>query len=296
MNILKLDTASVGYPVTRLGVSFFPVYLTANKLPEISTEGLVIDELDSESVSGLLVRNPTKKPILIVEGEHLVGGKQNRAVNTTVLVPPLSEVEIPVSCTEQGRWGQYRAYRRSSSFTPQNIRSKLQETVNASVVRGGPRRSDQGEVWREVDGLLNRMEVESDTAAAADAEEVYRLNSSLSEAVEDLVGMGPLAGQNGIVITHGKRVKAVDLFGSPDLLEKHWGTLIRSYLLEIPEKPLPHSAEKALWAIRRFGFMDQKSCPGIGMGTELRMMDRRMVGQALVLEEMIVHASMFTRN
>ena len=140
------------------------------------------------------------------------------------------------------------------------------------------------------------MEVESETVAAADAEEVHRLNSSLSGAVEDLVRMGPLAGQNGIVITHGKRVKAVDLFGSPDLLAKHWSSLIRSYLLEIPEKQLPPSAEKAFWAIRRFGFMDQKSCPGIGMGTELRMMDRMMVGQALVLEEMIVHASMFTKN
>ena len=47
----EFDTASVGYPVTRFGVSFFPVYLAANELPEISTEGLIIDELDSERVS-----------------------------------------------------------------------------------------------------------------------------------------------------------------------------------------------------------------------------------------------------
>ena len=42
--------------------------------------------------------------------------------------------------------------------------------------------------------------------------------------------------------------------------------------------------------------MDQKSCPGVGMGTELRMIDHVMVGQALMLEETVVHASMFTRN
>ena len=41
----EFDTASVGYPVTRFGVSFFPVYLAANELPEIATEGLIIDEL-----------------------------------------------------------------------------------------------------------------------------------------------------------------------------------------------------------------------------------------------------------
>ncbi len=93
----KIGTASVGYPVTRFGVSFFPVYLAANELPEISTEGLIIDELDSETVSTLSVRNPTEKPILITEGEHLVGGKQNRAVNSTVLVPPSSELETSCS-------------------------------------------------------------------------------------------------------------------------------------------------------------------------------------------------------
>ncbi|MCY3625587.1 MAG: hypothetical protein OXH82_05380 [Candidatus Dadabacteria bacterium] len=42
--------------------------------------------------------------------------------------------------------------------------------------------------------------------------------------------------------------------------------------------------------------MNQKSCPGIGMGTELRMTDRVMVGQALMLKEAVVHASMFTRT
>ncbi len=292
----EFDTASVGYPVTRFGVSFFPVYLAANELPEISTEGLIIDELDSEMVSGLSVRNPTEKPILITEGEHLVGGKQNRAVNSTVLVPPSSKLEIPVSCIEQGRWGRRREYRRNCSFTPRNVRSKLQETVNASMQREGSHRSDQGAVWREVDEVLDRLEVRSDTVAAADVEEAYRRDSSLFAAVDDLIKLGPLPEQNGIVVTQGTRVKAIELFGSRDLLAHYWSTLVRSHMLESADDPGPHSAERALWAIRRFGSMDQKSCPGIGMGTELRMIDHVMVGQALMLEETVVHASMFTRT
>ena len=292
----EFDTASVGYPVTRFGVSFFPVYLAANELPEISTEGLIIDELDAERVSGLSVRNPTEKPVLLVEGEHLVGGKQNRAVNSTVLVPPLSELEVPVSCIEQGRWGRRREYRRNCSFTPRNVRSKLQETVNASMHGEGSRRSDQGAVWREVDGVLDRLEVISDTGAVADAEDAYRRDRSLYAAVDDLTKLGPLPRQNGIVVTHGKRVEAIELFGSRELLAYYWNTLVRSHMLESPDAPGPHSVERALWAIRRFGSMDQKSCPGVGMGTELRMIDHVMVGQALMLEETVVHASMFTRN
>lgn len=292
----KLGTASVGYPVTRFGVSFFPVYLAANELPEISTEGLIVDELDTERVDGLSVRNPTEKPILITEGEHLVGGKQNRAVNSTVLVPPSSELEIPVSCIEQGRWGRRREYMRNCSFTPRNVRSRVQETVNASMQHGGSRRSDQGAVWREVDEVLDRLEVRSDTVAASDAEEAYRRDRSLFAAVDHLIKLGPLPKQNGIVVTHGTRVKAIELFGSPDLLAHYWNTLVRSHMLESADDPGTHSAERALWAIRRFGSMNQKSCPGIGMGTELRMTDRIMVGQALMLEESVVHASMFTRT
>ena len=295
MNIQKLDTASVGYPITRFGVSFFPIYLMGNELPEISTNGLIVDELEKASVPGLLVKNPTDKPVLVVEGEHLVGGNQNRSVNTTVLVPPMSELEIPVSCVERSRWGQRRAYAKNSSFLHSRVRSRLQETVNTSMRNRGSRRGDQHAVWEEVDGVLNKLNVESETASAADAEQVYRRSGSLSEAVSQLVRLGPLPNQNGVVVTQGKWVKAVDLFGSPNLLAAHWGRLIRSYLLETSKQNGLHSAERALWAIRRFGSMPKETSQGVGLGTEQRAMDDTMVGQALMLDEMIVHASVFTR-
>ena len=110
-----LDTLSIGWPITRLGMSFFPVYLAHNQLPAITTgeaSGLEVDELDEPSVQALRVRNPGDKPVLVVEGEHFLGNKQNRSVNVTVLVPSLGDVKIPVSCLEQGRWGRPQASRR----------------------------------------------------------------------------------------------------------------------------------------------------------------------------------------
>ena len=104
MNNPQLETVAIGSPITRLGVSFFPVYLTANGLPPIATgeaSGLVIDELDEASVGTLRVRNPGDKAVLVVEGEHFIGGKQNRALNATVLVPAKADLEIPVSCLER---------------------------------------------------------------------------------------------------------------------------------------------------------------------------------------------------
>ena len=78
MNVPSLDTVAIGWPITRLGVSFFPVYLSTNGLPAIETgeaSGLVVDELDEPSVNALRVRNPGDKPVLVVEGEHFLGGK-----------------------------------------------------------------------------------------------------------------------------------------------------------------------------------------------------------------------------
>lgn len=296
MNIPKLDTAAVGYPVTRLGVSFFPVYLRENELPEIATgdsSGLVVDELDEATVPTLSANNPTDKPILVVEGEHFIGGKQNRAVNATVLVPPMTKLEIPVSCLERERWGRRRAYRRSASYAPQTVRSRVQETVNASMRDGNSRTGDQGAVWEEVDNLLTRSEVASETAAAEDVERARRRDSSKSGAVRELAGLGPLPGQNGIVVTHGRWVTSVDLFGSANLLAVHWSALVRSHLLEVPGKTAVHSANSALWAIRRFGSMPSESSPGVGLGTEQRVTDHVMVGQALTLDGMIAHASAF---
>ena len=103
--IQHLSTAAIGAPITRLGVSFFPIYLPENELPEIKTGSsseLVVRELDDAAVGSLLAANPADTPVLIVEGEHFLGGKQNRAVNVTALVPPRTELPIPVSCLERG--------------------------------------------------------------------------------------------------------------------------------------------------------------------------------------------------
>ncbi len=108
MTLPTLDTAAIGQPITRLGVSFFPVYLPGNRLPRISAgpdSGLVVGELDNPSVPHLKAENPTDAPILVIEGEHFLGGLQDRTANATVLVPPHTTLEIPVTCLEAGRWG-----------------------------------------------------------------------------------------------------------------------------------------------------------------------------------------------
>ena len=298
MTVPSLDTVAIGWPITRLGVSFFPVYLATNGLPAIETgeaSGLVVDELDEPSVNALRVRNPGDKPVLVVEGEHFLGGKQNRAVNVTVLVPALRDLDIPVSCLEQGRWGRRRAARRDEAFTATRVRAAKNAGVAASMRRSGSRDGDQGAVWREVDEMLSRVCVQSATAAAADVKRAaHRRQPSRAETIEKLVVRGPLPGQCGIVVVHGRWVTAMDLFGAPHLLAAHWGALVRSHLLESPVATGKPSATAVLEVVRRFAAARAQETPGVGLGVEHRVADDRVTGHALTLKGAVVHAAFFT--
>ena len=296
----QLETVAVGSPITRLGVSFFPVYLAANDLPPIATgeaSGLAIDELDEASVQTLRVRNPGDEPVLVVEGEHFIGGKQNRALNATVLVPAKADLEIPVSCLEQGRWGRRQAYRRDEAFAPNRVRAAQQAGVARSMGQRGSRDGDQSAVWREVGQMLHHAEVESSTDAAADMRrENYRRDRSRANAVEKLASSGPLPGQCGIVVTHGSWVQGMDLFGAPHLLAAHWPALIRSYLLESPAVRGRPSATRVLGLARRFASAPGREAAGVGLGVERHVADKRLLGQALTLDGAVVHAAFFTED
>ena len=273
--------------------------MMGNDLPEISTgedSGLVINELDTAEVPTLLANNPGDKPILIVEGQHFLGGKQNRAVNATILVPAETELEIPVSCLEQGRWGRAQRYRQAQSFAPRNVRRRKEEAVNRSMRMSGSRQGNQGAVWAEVDAALNEARTSSHTSAAADIDDVYRRESHRAEAVAELCRLGPLPCQCGIAVSHGQWVMAIELFGAPALLAKHWSALVRSYMTEKPKVTARPSPTRVLAVAKRFGSLRSENAPGVGLGTEQRVRDRWIVGQALTLNGSVVHGSAFART
>src|SRR6476659_9444231 len=108
-------------------------------LDEATAGGLVVTEVDS--VESLLVVNPLGTATLLYEGEELVGAKQNRVLERSILVAAGSKLEIPAKCVEQGRW----AY-RSRRFAPAP-RAAPPELRRLRHDLGGP---SQGAVWGEV--------------------------------------------------------------------------------------------------------------------------------------------------
>lgn len=296
-SIPHLETVSVGRPVTRLGTSFFPLYLHANGLPEIATgraSELIIEELAHASVPTLSVHNPGKLPVLIVEGEQFEGGLQNRTVNVTILIAPGTMLKIPVSCVEAGRWGRRRAYRRGADFAPQNVRHRVQESVSESVRREGSRFSDQRAVWEAVDTVLEDVDVASATRAVSDASQAFSRSPERLHARQELVSMGPLPQQCGVAFAHGPWVSEIQMFGAPHLLAEHWGALVGSHMLSRPLRRGRPSATGVLAVLDRFGSLPAKHSQGVGLGTEHRVRDEWGSGQALSLNGALLHGTYYT--
>ena len=299
MTIPNLGTIAIGQPITRCGISLFPLYLTDNDLPDMATgpaAGIAIDEMPAASVPQLVVTNPTDRPILLVEGEAFVGGQQNRTINVSVLVPSGATLEIPVSCLERGRWGHGRQFEHGATFTPRRVRRTKQEAVAMSMATAGSRHSNQGAVWGAIDQELTDLAVQADTRAMADADATFNRDQHRFDAVEELSRLGPLPGQCGFVVAHGPRVVAAEVFGTSHLLSPHWNALIRSHFLESPTAEGRLSATRALKLVGRFGSAESVDSPGIGLGTEQHVRNDRLTGQALTLEGATVHASVFNRR
>ena len=130
----------------------------------------------------------------------------------------------------------------------------------------------------------------------ADTDQVFTRDRYRQEAVDELVDRGPLTGQCGIVVAHGWRAVAAEVFGSPALLAAHWGPLVRSHLLEHPTATGQRSATGAMKLLRRFAEAKSVDSPGLGLGTEHHVNAERVTGQALTLEGALVHAGIFRRG
>ena len=241
--------------------------LLAESLARGTTEVAEVDE--KGDVNRVVVRHHGRWPLLLIDGEELIGAKQNRVLNASFLVAPGSAVVVPVSCVEQGRWR-----RRSASFdaaertlaSPERT-AKLRR-VTTSVTTTGRHDADQGQVWRDVNATLQRHSVRSSTQAYADV--VAARAGDIERRVDALA---PIDGQVGLATVAGDRLLAADLLGSPSLYRRGWRKLARGLVAEVgPPSRSPRAAAVVLEALAQAARIPYTRASGTGMGETLHGM------------------------
>jgi hypothetical protein len=185
-----------------------PDYLT---LDEALAGPARITEVDAAgSVPELRFENGGDLAVLLMDGEELVGAKQNRVLNATILAPAGKTLIIPVSCVEQGRWSaRSAAFAAAPRAQYATGRAEKMASVSRSLLRTRSYESDQGEVWRGIEEMSARLEAPSQTRAMSDIFE--RRRDGVEAFVRDL---GAQEGQVGAVFAVNGAVLGLDLFDS----------------------------------------------------------------------------------
>ncbi len=179
----------------------------------------------------LLVSNDGDSRVLFLEGEELKGAKQNRVLNTSVLVAAHSKTPIPVSCVEQGRWRYLsRTFSSGESHSSSKLRRHLKESVARSLKQGRGHTSDQGAVWAEVGRQMDSLGSRSETGAMSDTYTQYQ--DRLNEFRERLKYV---EGANGVAVAVGSHVVALDLFDRASTCRKVWDRLLSGVVMDALE-------------------------------------------------------------
>jgi len=240
------------------------------------------------AVSSLEVKTSSKVPVLMIDGEILVGLKQNRVLNTTILVPGETTLKVPVACVEAGRWRRTssKARRADYSLSPK-IRAMKRHSVTLSARSFGTFAADQGAVWDGVAGHLGDVGVHSRTLAYSDIEKQRR-----PEIEDRLTQLQPEAGQSGVLALVGGEPVAFDLFDQPSTLARLWEGLIGSYIAEslIPKASNTSvDVNAAVEWIREAGAGEATRHPAVGLGESVSITGAAHDTSALVVDGVAVH-------
>ena len=200
-----------------------------------------------DQVNTLVLVNHSDRPLLLLAGEVVTGGKQDRVIAKDRIVPPGADpIDLSVFCIEPGRWIESSPIFGASSKAP-SAGFMVQPLVREQAMAA----KNQQQVWNSVRGAISIF----DTLAASSGGPILRgpvattsyAKAMQSEAIQDKVdeAAAPLTrdreqvlaqlkrdGAVGVVVAIHDQIVWADIFASPDLLARYWTKLVRSYAAE----------------------------------------------------------------
>jgi hypothetical protein len=211
---------------------------------------------EGAQVNRLVLVNNSKRPLLLLAGEIVTGGKQDRVIGKDRIVPAESDpVDQSVFCVEPGRWvaasehfgaseAMYGSAVAGSKSAPAPMAMMAQPSVRAKAMAD----KNQGEVWAEVrkqQALVVNGAIGGVPPSASQTSSYARLmeNAEVKKQVDEVARpieqnyqslIRQLRDRNaaGVVVAVNGRIIWADVFASTGLLEKYWPKLVRSYASE----------------------------------------------------------------
>lgn len=301
-----LERARLGNPQTHENLTIFPLLDEVQEgvaylaLKEAFEMDLVEVEEVSEggSVPNLKIRNKAPQPVLLVDGEELKGAKQNRIVNTSLLIAAESEEVIPVSCTEQGRWS-YTSRRFGDSGIMMNAKARYKKSmrIRANLMRKAAYDAEQGKIWEDVRKLHHTNLTHSSTGAMWDAFE-----QKGKDLADYLRAFSIQPNQKGIIVFLNGHLFAIDYVSQHSACAHLHDKWVKSHAIEAiaMSKESGHIVDMELEA-RRFLREVMETNPvsrhkPVGLGEDHRFDNNTWGGASLMHEELPIHFTAFNKR
>jgi len=206
-----------------------------------------------DQVNTLVLVNHSRRPLLLLAGEVVTGGKQDRIVAKDRIVPADADpIDVSVFCIEPGRWtGSTNSFGTSAGSAAKSFMVQPEVRERAMVDQ------DQQQVWNSVHGAIAQMEAAAAPPASGFPGEGFRRGAPLSTTSYAKVMESPAVSQKvdeaaaqvmsareqvlaklreehavGVVVAVRGEIVWADLFADTDLLSRYWTKLIRSYAAE----------------------------------------------------------------
>ena len=249
----------VGAGTRRGSLTVFPVWqerLTGRAIDLSSAASVIVEEMATPDVPRLQVTNVGPKPALVLDGDLMVGGRQNRVAVGSHLIASAGTAVIDVRCVEQERWHGQRRHEtgreRASAF-----------------VRGV---DDQHEVW-------NRVHVER----------------QVERTVPEIDDLRPMPGQSGVLIAVGGMPVLLELFADDVLLAEAWPRIMQAAARDAARWPSRgtsgHAARDFIAAVN--GLTPVDAAPA-GIGHRIAARTSRFDLRGIRDEDRILHLSVLT--
>jgi hypothetical protein len=299
-----LSSVRTGDPKIHNGLGLWPVFADCRPEPAyltlveaLSLDGFKITEVsEGGSVPSLRVINETAQHVLLFDGEELKGAKQNRILNTTILIAASTSLDVPVSCTEQGRWSYASAeFGSSGSLAHAELRKRKSIDVAMSLEQSKAHFSNQSAVWEEIESLHFAAKTDGSSKTRAMKDAYNERQKELDDFTREVVCH---EGQCGLMAVIGDRVEGIDVLSRPEAYATLHRRLVESHAMDflirkegVAHKPLDSEAPARFLAAAAKAEETQHDTPGLGSDHRLRF--RWGHGAALRVDDTIVHLALF---
>ena len=282
------------------GMTVFPLfsdqlrdkdYLTLDEALE-QEQARVVEVSDEGDVPNLLFENLGNSKVLLVDGDELVGAKQNRIINLSILVGAHTKTEIPVSCVEAGRWS-YRSREFSSEKRAMFSRARASkaEKVTVRMRRSGERYSDQSEVWENIEACSADLDVDSATDSMSD---IYERHEQRLDRYRE--AFKARDGQVGALFAVNGAPQGLEIFDSSETFSHYLERLVSSYAIGSlagkgsGKEAARQQAEKFVESVKQ---ARAEQFDALGEGEDLRLSGDSLAGGALIAGDRVVHLAAF---